>query len=300
MRLISPGRCGSGMLNKVLFSIGLACLGTSPLFGNTVRAPLVAYIGPSAESKTSWFTETRVWNLGAQTASVTVTDIIGWGPTRPLTFSVPAGGLRDVPYTEFASGVGDFLALVEFSSDQPIRVETSVNTYMVVDPVGCPGANLGFRNVYYGDAGCVPIAGPLLHGFEQYFQPGVRAVLDWLTLDGGAFRTTLYLTNPSASAVTVSATFTNAAGNGHVTRSFSIAPHSLLTLPQLFRDPAFLDFMTNGGFVEQAPGQITAALTAVFTANGPFYVFAAAVANDVVNQPSVINRFTVVQGQPVP
>src|SRR5678815_52539 len=132
------------------------------------------------------------------------------------------------------------------------------------------------------------------------FQPGVRAVLDWLTLDGGAFRTTLYLTNPSASAVTVSATFTNAAGNGHVTRSFSIAPHSLLTLPQLFRDPAFLDFMTNGGFVEQAPGQITAALTAVFTANGPFYVFAAAVANDVVNQPSVINRFTVVQGQPVP
>jgi hypothetical protein len=295
------------MRRRIIFAALVFALGRSVASGYTVHAPLVANL-TDASSPVSWFTETRVWNLAEVTASVQVTDIIGSGDVLPLVFTVPAKGIVDLPHYFFSADPlhpGNALATVEFTSDQPIVVDTSINTYTVTPdecprPGVCPELCIDFFPYW---AGCIPVAGPLIHGFDSYLQPGTRNGLSWLASDFESFRVNLYLVNPSPSTLTVTAVYRNARADASATLTYAVAPHSLLVLPAIFANDARLN-PVRGGLDDFRGFTIAeAAATAVFSADGPFYVFAAVASNDIFIIPGhsrVVNRFAIVQPVPLP
>jgi hypothetical protein len=283
---------------KRLKMICAGLLAAAGLQANTVHVPLVGFAHGSGGSNTSWFTETRIWNLGSAPATVSITDVIGSGKVQPRTFTVPAGGLIDLPYYLLAglapNTQEDFLSAVEFASDQPLRVDTSINTYDV-NPADCPSIYPGplpTHNLFYPYwAGCVPVGGPLLLGFEDYLAASTTNGLSWLVSDYQSFRTTLYLTNPGSSPVHVTGIFRGVDGTA-ATVLYTVDPHSLFVVPQLFLEPV-LQTIQNTGI--GADGSVNGAATAVFTSDGRFYVFAVVLSNDTNGHSSVVNRFAVVQ-----
>jgi hypothetical protein len=280
------------VVHRVVMAILLG-LGTSTLgYAYTVRAPLVgvAYAPVGQEGAASWFTETRIINRGPAEAHVVVTDFIGYGtPLRP-TFSVAAGGVKDMPWQLF-SDLKTFASLAffgqfEFTSDQPISVYTTVTTYSLADP-RCPGSLLPLPppGVFpYWGGGCSPMAGPLVRGFTDYLLPNHDYLMPWLVAENTVFRCNLYLTNPGSLPLTVVGTFRSWDATVRVTKTFTVTPHSQLVVPRVFDDPRFRTF----------PDTLEQAATATFNADGEFYVLAA-VANNMNQGGDSINRFAIVQ-----
>jgi hypothetical protein len=258
----------------------------------TVRAPLVgvSQAPRGSPGAASWFTETRVLNRGGGVAHVTVTDFIGYGTLVRPTLNIPVGAVADLPWQIFydrtSPVASQFLGQVEFTSDQPILAYTTVTTYSLDDP-HCPGALIPLPPPgvfpFWGGA-CSPMAGPLVHGFTDYLQPGHDYLLPWLVADNVVFRCNIYLTNPGSRPLTVQGIFRSWDAAVSATMTFTVAPHSQLIVPRVFDDPRFRGF----------PGTLEQAATATFTADGQFYVLAAVVNN--VNQGGdSINRFAIVQ-----
>lgn len=278
-----------------------------------VRAPLVGFLlpGPGESPPASWFTETRVVNLGNSVATVAVTDVIGYGNPTRLTFTIPALGIADLPYQKFIdlnAPDQEFLALIEFTSDQPISVHTTITTYTLTlgECLSTGGIPPSVILAYWG-GGCVPLAGPLVHGFTDYLAAGTDYLLPWLVGDD-SFRSNLYLVNPGAEPISVQATFrrgTTAEVFGHA--AFTVLPHSMLIVPRAFqtavvraRAPARNEGI-KGPFAEplDEPIYLEAAMTGVFRATGPFYVLAGVV-NNINRGKDSINRFAMVQPEALP
>jgi len=232
-----------------------------------VRAPLMGHIVTGSGSGVAWLTETRILNPTDQTASVSITDVVGIGNPSIRDFTIPPHGILDLRNFElfFATDPPDqfypsFLALVEFTSSVPIQVLTAVSA-LEPDPVG-PGVPCGYL-AYFGGSCSRPVAGPLLHGFEKYAGAADSARLDWITA-GNAYHANLFLTNPGSSAIELAAVFRSSSGAIVATRTYSVAPRSMRVVGDALAEPSIRDAVGAG------------AVTATFTSEGgEFYVLAA-------------------------
>lgn len=277
-----------------------------------VRAPLVGVSlpGPGQNPPASWFTETRVVNLGQSVATVAVTDVIGYGDPARLTFTIPALGVADLPYVKFIDLSRDvrgqeFLALIEFTSDQPIAVYTAVTTYTLT-PSECPVNIVPGAIFAHWGGGCIPLAGPLVRGFADYLPADTDYLLPWLVGDD-SFRSNLYLVNPGAEPISLQATFRRVTGevSGHA--AFAVAPHSMLIVPRVFQTALTRDATPPqdegrkgaGGEPLGEPIYVEGAVTGVFRATGPFYVLAG-VTNNINLGKDTINRFAMTQPEALP
>jgi hypothetical protein len=255
----STARLATGLVFCFVSATGLR--------GAVVRAPLMGHVlvpSPSA----SWLSETRIVNPSPLTAHVTITDVVGAGNPVFREFVIPAYGIRDLRDFELffdtdppGAYYPPFLALVEFTSDQPIIVLTQISA-REPDSVA-PGIPCAYLPHYGGD--CFrPLAGPLLRGFQDYVSTGVPATLAWLTA-GVGYRDNLFLTNPSEAALEVTATFRSANGDPVATKAYEVAPRSLVIISDALRDPSLAGALPDS------------AITASFAGDGPFYVFAAVI-----------------------
>lgn len=257
---------------RVALAVGLASLSPSGLGADVVRAPLMGQV-ISTSGAASWLSETRIVNPNAQVAHVTITDVVGAGNPAFRDFTIEAYGVLDLRNFELffdTDPPGEyyppFLALVEFTSDQPIVVLTQISGR---EPqTASPGVPCAFPPHFGGD--CFrPVAGPLLRGFHDYVPTGTAATLPWLT-SGIGYRDNLFLTNPSEGSLNVTATFRSADGSTVATMTYSLAPRSLLIVSDALRAPSLVGSMPEG------------AVTASFSGGGPFYVFAAVISESLV------------------
>jgi hypothetical protein len=245
----------------------LLFIGVSGLEADVVRAPLMGQVVSSVGSA-SWLSETRIVNPNPQAANVTITDVIGTGNPAFRDFTIDAYGVLDLRNFELffdtdppGAYYPPFLALVEFTSDQPIIVLTQISAR---EPQSAsPGVPCSFLPHFGGD--CFrPLAGPLLRGFRDYVAAGSVATLPWLTA-GIGYRDNLFLTNPSEGTLEVTATFRSQNGATVATKSYALAPRSLLIVSDALRAGSMESALPEG------------AVTASFTGDGPFYVFAAVI-----------------------
>ncbi len=83
-----------------LYRLGASALvisiGTAFMSAETVRAPLVGTV-LGGQVGFSWYTETRIWNPNSVPANVVITDVIGDGNPLRRTFTIPPGGVLDLP-----------------------------------------------------------------------------------------------------------------------------------------------------------------------------------------------------------
>jgi hypothetical protein len=241
----------------------------STLAANTVRAPLIGHVLPASDG-VAWFSETRIWNPNQSTASVVVTDVIGLGNPTRRNFTVPPNGILNLRTYELFFDTDPpavyyplLLALVEFTSDQPIRVYTMITAR---EPAGAaPGIPPPFPPHFGGDARR-PLAGPVLRGFKEYFPPGVGVGLGWLTADHAAYRNNLFFTNPTTELLTVSGTFRSRDGDSAVVKTYQVPPRSQLSVMDALASPEFESVLSG-------------AMTVTFVGDRPFYVFAAVVSD---------------------
>lgn len=222
----------------------------------------------STSGSASWLSETRIVNPNPHAANVAITDVVGTGNPPFREFTIEAYGVLDLRNFELffdtdppGSYYPQFLALVEFTSDQPIIVLTQISArepQSVSPPIPC-----AYLPQFGGD--CFrPLAGPLLLGFRDYVTAGVATTLPWLTA-GIGYRDNLFLTNPSEGSLEVTATFRSPTGASVATKTYMLAPRSLLIVSDALRDASIANALPQG------------ALTASFSGSGPFYVFAAVI-----------------------
>jgi hypothetical protein len=216
----------------------------------------------STSGAASWLSETRIVNPNGQAAHVRITDVVGVGNPTFRDFTIDAYGVWDLRNFELFSDTDPpqayyppFLALVEFTSDQPIIVLTQISAR---EPqTVAPGVPCSYPPHFGGD--CFrPVAGPLLRGFHDYVPTGSAATLPWLTA-GIGYRDNLFLTNPGEGSLSVTATFRSVDGSTVATESYALAPKSVLIVSDALRA------IPEG------------AVTASFSGDNPFYVFAAVI-----------------------
>jgi hypothetical protein len=269
----------------------LGLMTSTGLVAETVRAPLVGHVIPGTDNSIVWLSETRIANPNAQTATVTVTDVVGTGNPPHRTFTIPSNGVLNLRNYELffaedppAAYYPPLLALVEFTSDVPVRILTSINA-TVAQGAG-PGVPCGYPAHFGGDCSR-PLAGPLLRAFREYFAAGVEARLDWLT-SSFAYRSNLFLTNPGNETLTVTATFRSFDGEANIAETYRVAPRSQLIVNDVLRNANLQPRLPEG------------AASATFVADGRFYVFAA-VLSDFVNSADIGCRqplYALVQPEP--
>lgn len=271
----------------------------SLLKADVVRVPLVTSTAPPLDpnSPIRWFTKTRIWNPGQTPAAIVITDVIGQGNPTRRNFTVPSGGVLELSAESFfedstPSSQRRLFATVELNSDKPIRVSTTVN----VDQNNAEPcvASTGLPPFLAG--GCAPIEGPILKGFREYVQPGTRVGLGWLSSPVFAYRDNLFLTNPSADSLTITARFHSFDGAAVATVVYTVPPHSLLQVTNAFGDPMLVPIDLANGQASQA------AATVELSGDRPFYAFAAVVSNDVSYGSTTTskNRFAIVEPETLP
>jgi hypothetical protein len=278
-------------------AILLACASRA-LSAATVRAPLVGN-ALALNPAFSWYTEVRIWNPTDAVALVTITDVIGSGMPARTSFNVPAEGVLDLPVYYFfyssapppPGGTYDpsLFALVEFTSAAPIQVFTQFAASNS-DLAGPRPATSPPAFPYFGGPLWAAVAGPVIPSFNEYIPAGTKAGLPWLTSDVDRYRTNLYLINPSAEALTVTATFISADGGSTATKTYSVPPRDLMAAPDIFADPAIAAI---DGANANTSGSRQGAATVQMIASGPFYAFASVIANDI--SCDIHNRFAIVQ-----
>jgi hypothetical protein len=266
---------------------------------NIQRTPLMGAIfqpeGPDGlELSPSYRTETRIWNRSTSPASVTITDTVGVGTPTQTAFTIPPGGVLDLPFWGVfvdPNTSGPLFATVEFTSTEAIEVTTLLSGSRArpcVSTIPLPP-----RPDFAGE--CKSVGGPLLKGFINYLPAGAPVGLGWLTADPFFYRTNLFVTNPGAQAIEVAGEFRSFDGSATASRVWTIPPRSLTPIQDIFDDPALQPIVA----ANRAPTPQQGAATAVFTATGQFYIFAG-----VINAGSAIfadqggdstNRFTIVQ-----
>lgn len=254
----------------------------------TIRAPLIGHVVPPGPA-IYWLSETRIWNPNASPATVTISDVIGAGAPPRRSFTVPPRGLLnlrtfDLFYDVFPppSFFPPLLALVEFMSDLPIEVYTTINARAPIS-VGPSIPSPWFP--HFGGDPDRPLAGPMLRGFEEYVQPGAEVGLGWLTMDTVAYRNNLFFTNPTAETLTVTATYHSSDGASSVTKSYVVAPRSQSIIANALNDPAVSGNLPVG------------AVTATFIGDRPFYVFAAVISEHLACQQQPL--YTLVQPEQI-
>lgn len=286
------------MKTRDFLTVSVFLLGANVTSANTVRAPLVTYISDSSGAR--WFTETRLWNMGTETAHVQITDVIGFAPVLPILQTIPPGAVLEVPWYVFVdprrSASQNFTALVEFTSDQPLRADTVLGTYMV------PAADCNIPGTagpppvlpYYGGGDCVPMTGPLLKGLATYLAPGKPGyTLDWLTSDVAAFRTSLFLINPNASSLNISVLVRSADGTQTGDVQYTIPAHTMVVVRDFFLEPQMQKVAAENA------GRQQGAATAQIGADQPFYAYAIAINNSIYGKGST-DRFVVAQPESAP
>jgi hypothetical protein len=197
-----------------------------------------------------------------------ITDVVGVGNPAFRDFTIDPYGVLDLRNFELffetdppAAYYPPFLALVEFTSDRPIIVLTQISAR---EPQATsPAVPCAYLPHFGGD--CFrPLAGPLLRGFHDYVPPGVVTTLPWLTA-GIGYRDNLFLTNPSEGALEVTAIFRSTNGTIVATKTYSVAPRSLLIISNALKADSVTGALPDG------------AATASISADGPFYAFAAVI-----------------------
>ena len=167
----------------------------------------------------------------------------------------------DLSYHDILVRGHQALALVEFTSDQPIRVMTTVNFTML----SC--VSIGVDDPAYRGGHCDGIGGPILDGFTEYLQPGQPVQLLWLTPERFNFRDNIFFNNPNEGTLTATVVFRSSNGVTTLTRSYEVPPRSTGIAADVFQDRAFNDLLLANG-----QNQV---ITATVTGDRPFYVFAA-------------------------
>jgi hypothetical protein len=263
------------------------------------RTPLMGAIfqpeGPDGlELSASYRTETRIWNRGASAATVTITDTVGVGTPTLTAFTVPPGGVLELPFFGVFSDPntsGPLFASVEFTSTEPIEVTTLLSGSRArpcASTIPAPP-----RPDFAGD--CKPVGGPLLRGFTNYLPAGAPVGLGWLTADPSFYRTNLFVTNPGAQAIELAGEFRSFDGTVTALRVWTVPPRSLTPIQDIFHDPALQSIVAANRALTPQQG----AATAVLTATGEFYVFAGVINAGSANIPDQggdsTNRFTIVQ-----
>jgi hypothetical protein len=260
--------------------------------GEVVRAPLVGQALPGIANATVWLSETRIVNPNSEAASISVTDVVGVGNPPQRSFTIPPNSVLDLRNFELffaedppASYYPPLLALVEFTSDLPVRLLTQ--TSATISQGVSPGIGCAYPPHFGGD--CFrPLAGPLLRGFRDYVAPGAGVQLDWLT-SSFDYRNNVFLTNPSNDTLNVTATYRSVDGETFA-ETYQVAPRSLRLVPDVLRDEALMPRLPDG------------AVTATFVGDQPFYVFAA-VLSEFVNSGDIGCKqpmYALVQPEPVP
>jgi hypothetical protein len=251
----------------IAIALGLFSVSVFRLQADVVRAPLMGHV-LSTGGSASWLSETRIVNPNPQAAIVTITDVVGTGNPAFREFTIDAYGVLDLRNFELffdtdppGSYYPTFLALVEFTSDQPIIVLTQISAS---EPQSvAAGVPCVYLPQFGGD--CFrPLAGPLLRGFRDYVPTGVVTTLPWLTA-GIGYRDNLFLTNPSEGSLEITASFRSPTGEMVATKTYVLAPRSLSIVSDALRDESIAGSFPDG------------AVTASFAGNGPFYVFAAVI-----------------------
>lgn len=248
-----------------------------------VRTPLVGFTGSDVGGGDAdlprVFTETRVWNPGTSAAHVRITEVVGQQGTD-LAVTVPPQAIVGLRYFDMIARRPEAWAMVEFSSDQDIRVMTTVN----ISSLGC-AVQTGSRFPAYTGGHCEGIGGPILQGFTDYVQPGEKANLGWLTTDTIFFRTNLFVINPAGSTLRVRIIYRSADGSLALEKEHSVAPRSLQVVGDVFADPVLRPLIEANGMEQMA--------TASVSGEGPFYAFAAV--RSKTNRPDSNFRFAIVQ-----
>ncbi len=266
MMPLVKARCLGMPTKKLLVGAAVFLGSASLLIGEVVRAPLMGQIIPGSTSAAAWLSETRIWNPTASVATVSITDVVGIGNPSIRDFTIPPNGILDLRNFELffstdppPSYYPSLLALVEFTSDQPVVLLTAISA-LEPDAIS-PGGDCPYLP-YFGGSCTRPVAGPLLHGFHDYVAPGTLATLPWLTA-GSGYRANLFITNPTDSSLAATATFRSVNGEIVATKVYNVAARSLVVFGDVLRDPEIRDQVGEG------------AVTATFVGDGEFYVFAA-------------------------
>lgn len=275
--------------------VWVACVGVAPVAAQqsyVVRTPLVGFAGADVGGGDAdlprLFTETRIWNPGSRPANVRISDVVGQQGTG-LALTVPPQAVVGLRYLDLIARRPEAWAMVEFSSDQEIRVSTTVN----MSSLGC-AVQTGSAFPAYTGGHCEGIGGPILKGFTDYVQPGEPANLDWLTTDTIFFRTNLFVINPAESTLRIRIVYRSADGSVVLEKEHTLGPRSLQVIGDVFSDPLLRPLLQANGMNQMA--------TASVTGDGPFYAFAAV--RSKTNRPDSDFRFAIVQpdaeGSPTP